>query len=145
MRHLSPTIAAARLTISIVVVALALTLDASAHHGTSFFSREEADLVIVQGRVTRFDLRSPHSYLYVETTEPNGDVVMWRFESVPVPMMKRQGWTVDSLQYGDEVTVEGFPLIDKSERFAWLGKVIKADGTVLNPGRTRAIPPWYVQ
>lgn len=134
-----------RLTVSILAVALALTLNASAHHGTSFFSRDQVDMVTVQGRVTRFDFRSPHSYLYVETTEASGDTVTWRFESVPVPMMKRQGWTTDSLQSGDEVTVEAFPLIDKSERFAWLGKVIKADGTILNPGRTRAIPSWYVQ
>jgi len=134
-----------RFTVSILAVVLALTLNASAHHGTTFFSRDQADMVTVQGRVTRFDFRSPHSYLYVETTEASGETVTWRFESVPVPMMKRQGWTTDSLQYGDEVAVEAFPLIDKSERFAWLGKVIKADGTILNPGRTRAIPSWYVQ
>ena len=104
---------------------------------------DRADMVTIQGRVTRFDLQSPHSYLYVETTEANGEIVEWRFESVPVPMMKRQGWTIDSLSYGEQVTVEAFPLIDKSQRFAWLGKVIKADGTILNPGRTSAIPSWY--
>lgn len=134
-----------RFTVSILAIVLALTLNVSAHHGTTFFSRDQADMVTVQGRVTRFDFRSPHSYLYVETTEASGETVTWRFESVPVPMMKRQGWTTDSLQNGDEVTVEAFPLIDKSERFAWLGKVIKSDGTILNPGRTRAIPSWYVQ
>ena len=143
MRYRLSTAVAARFTISIFAVALALTVDASAHHGTTFFSREKADLVTIQGRVTRFDYRSPHSYLYLEAKEPSGEIVMWRFESVPVPMMKRQGWTTDSLRYGDQVTVEAFPLIDKSERFAWLGKVIKADGTILDPGRTSAIPTWY--
>ena len=129
---------------SILVVVLALTLDASAHHGTSFFSRDRADMVTVQGRVTRFDLQSPHSYLYIETREASGEIVMWRFESVPVPMMKRQGWTIDSLSCGEQVTVEAFPLIDKSQRFAWLGKVIKVDGTILDPRRTSATLSWYV-
>ena len=64
-----------RFTVSILAVVLALTLNASAHHGTTFFSRDQADMVTVQGRVTRFDFRSPHSYLYVETTEASGETV----------------------------------------------------------------------
>ncbi len=135
---------AGRFAISILAVVLASTLGASAHHGTTFFSRDLADMVTIQGRVTRFDMQSPHSYLYVETEEASGEIVTWRFESVPVPMMRRQGWTIDSLINGEQVTVEAFPLIDKSQRFAWLGKVIKADGTILNPGRTSATPPEYV-
>ena len=53
MSYRTSTAGAGRLTVSILAVALALTLDASAHHGTTFFSRDLADMVTIQGRVTR--------------------------------------------------------------------------------------------
>ena len=133
MRFWLSTVLAARFTLAIFAAALALGVDASAHHSTAFFDGNKT--VTIQGRVVSLEWQSPHIYLIVETTEPGGEVVTWRFESVPIPIMTRQGWTKDSLKPGEQVTVEAFPLKDElTEPFAWILTVTKEDGTVLDPG-----------
>ena len=86
LRYRLPSAVAGGFAISILAVVLALTLDVSAHHGTTFFSRDRADMVTVQGRVTRFDLQSPHSYLYAVSSA--GVKWMWKFRS-PASARKR--------------------------------------------------------
>src|SRR5438093_600913 len=100
------TAAAARFTLSILAVTLALVSNVSAHHSSAFFDHVNA--VTVQGKVTRWQWQSPHSYLFVETKEPGGEVVEWRFEALNPPMLTRHGWTKDSFKFGDQVTVEAY-------------------------------------
>ena len=89
----------------------------------------------------RWEYRSPHSQLYLETTGTDGTVVVWRFESTPAAWLLREGVKKDSLNVGDQVTVEGFPI--PGQPFAWLGKVTKEDGTRLLPQRSTATPDWW--
>ena len=119
-------------TLSIVAAGLICTLDAAAHHSTGLF--DGTRIATIEGRVTRVAWRSPHIYVFVEGNEQGGEPGEWRFESVPVPIMVRQGWTEDSLHVGDRVTVEGYPHRDGNEKYAWIYRVIKEDGTVLDPG-----------
>jgi hypothetical protein len=58
-----------------------------------------------------------------------------------LPRLLREGMTKDSITFGDQVTVEGFPI--PGQLFAWLGKVTKADGTKLLPQRSSATPDWW--
>ena len=95
----------------------------------------------IEGRVVRFEWRSPHSELFVETKGPNGDQVVWRFDTTPAAWLVREGWSKDSLHTGDLVTVEGFPLV--GQPYAWLGKVTKQDGTKLVPQRSTGTPPGW--
>ena len=128
-------------TLAAAAVALGLTVQAFAHHSTSYYSREQKDFVKIQGKVVRWEYRSPHSQLYVETADKNGTLVVWRFESTPAAWLLREGITKDSITVGDQVTVEGFPI--PGQLFAWLGKVTKADGTRLLPQRSSATPDWW--
>ena len=123
------TAAAARFTLSILAVTLALVSNVSAHHSSAFFDHVNA--VTVQGKVTRWQWQSPHSYLFVETKEPGGEVVEWRFEALNPPMLTRHGWTKDSFKFGDQVTVEAYPHKDRSVKFGWPTKITKVDGTIL--------------
>ena len=125
----------------IVAVALALAVEAFAHHSTTYYSREQKDFVKIEGKVVRWEYRSPHSQLYVETTDKEGKPVVWRFESTPAAWLLREGITKDSMKFGDQVTVEGFPI--PGQLFAWLGKVMKADGTKILPQRSSATPDWW--
>ncbi len=138
MRRWLQTLSAARFTVAIVAVALAWSVEAFAHHSTSYFSKELKDVVKIDGRVVRFEWRSPHSQIYVETKGSNGEVVVWRFDTTPAAWLVREGWTKESLSAGDLVTVEGFPLL--GQPYAWLGKVTKQDGTRLLPQRSSATP-----
>jgi hypothetical protein len=103
-------LSAASFTAAIVAVALAWSVEASAHHSTSYFSKDLKDVVKIEGRVVRFEWRSPHSQIYVETKGANGEVVVWRFDTTPAAWLVREGWAKESLSTGDLVTVEGFPL-----------------------------------
>ncbi len=123
-----------RVMLSMVPVVLAFTPDASAHHSTGLF--DGTTVTTVEGQVTRVAWLSPHIYVFVETTEADGEVVEWRFESVPIPIMVREGWTENSLREGDRVTAEGYRLRNSDERYGWLSRVIKEDGTILDPGST---------
>ena len=141
MRRWLQTLSAASFTVAIVAVALAWSVDAFAHHSTSYFSKELKDVVTIEGRVVRFEWRSPHSQIYVETKGATGEVVVWRFDTTPAAWLVREGWTKESLGAGDLVTVEGFPLL--GQPYAWLGKVTKQDGTRLLPQRSSATPPGW--
>jgi hypothetical protein len=130
-----------RLVVAVIAVALGSAVAASAHHSTGYYSKEQKDFVKIQGKVVRWEYRSPHSQLYVETTDKDGKAVVWRFESTPAAWLLREGVKQDSITVGDIVTVEGFPI--PGQPFAWLGKVTKADGTRLLPQRSSATPDWW--
>ena len=132
---------AAQVTVVIVAFALGWTAEAFAHHSTSYYSKEQKDFVKLQGKVVRWEFRSPHSQIYLETTDKDGKVVVWRFESTPSAWLIREGFKEESLSVGDVVTIEGFPI--PGQPFAWLGKVTKADGTRLLPQRSSATPDWW--
>ena len=141
MRRWLRALSAARVTVVIVAIVLGWTVETFAHHSTSYYSRERKDFVRIQGKVVRWEYRSPHSQLYLETTDTDGKVVVWRFESTPAAWLLREGVTKDSLNVGDQVTVEGFPI--PGQLFAWLGMITKADGTRLRPQRSSATPDWW--
>ena len=141
MRRWLRTVSAARFTVAILAVALAWSVEAFAHHSTAYFSKNLKDVVKIQGPVVRFEWRSPHSQLYIEQKEPNGEVVVWRFDTTPAAWLVREGWTKESLRTGEVVTAEGFPI--PGQPYAWLGKVTKADGTKLLPQRSSATPPGW--
>jgi hypothetical protein len=136
------TLLVSRLTVAIVAVALAVATNAAAHHSTTYFSKDLKDVVKIQGKVVRWEFRSPHSQVYVETKDARGDVVVWRFDTTPAAWLVREGWTKESLAVGDIVTAEGFPI--PGMPYAWLGKITKQDGTRLLPQRSTATPPGWV-
>jgi hypothetical protein len=127
--------------IALVAVALGWTVDALAHHSTGYYSKEQKDFVKITGKVVRWEYRSPHSQLYVETTDKDGKLVTWRFESTPSAWLLREGIKKDDIAIGDQVTVEGFPIA--GQPFAWLGMITKADGKRLRPQRSSATPDWW--
>ena len=141
MRRWLPIPSAAGLTAAVAAVVLGLAIESFAHHSTSYYSKDQKDFLTIEGKVVRWEYRSPHSQLYVETTDKDGKLVVWRFESTPAAWLLREGFTKDSIAVGDTITVEGFPI--PGQLFAWLGKVTKQDGTRLLPQRSTATPDWW--
>ncbi len=141
MKRWLPTAAAAGLTIAVAAVVLGFAIEAFAHHSTAYYSKDQKDFLKVQGKVVRWEYRSPHSQLYVETPDKDGKLVVWRFESTPAAWLLREGFKKDSIAIGDTVTVEGFPI--PGTLYAWLGMVTKQDGTRLRPQRSSATPEWW--
>ena len=114
---------------------------ASGHHSAIAFNEEA--VINVEGTVTRFDFRNPHVYFYMQSTDEAGNAVEWEVESDWTTELRRLGWTEDSLQPGDRITVQAHPARNPQRHYANLIMLQKADGTVLTSWdlRPEAEPP----
>jgi Family of unknown function (DUF6152) len=92
---------------SVALVSGLLALPAAAHH--SFPAQYDADKPItLTGTVTSVEWMNPHMLFYVDVTDAStGEVVNWTLEMGSPNALLRLGWTRDSMQPGDVVTVEG--------------------------------------
>jgi hypothetical protein len=71
-----------------------------AHHSTAPFDMTHPSTV--SGVVTKFLWANPHSYIELDV---NGE--RWRLEIEAVNLLRRYGWTKDSLKAGDKISCMG--------------------------------------
>jgi hypothetical protein len=102
---------------------------ASGHHSFVVFF-DDNTIVKVTGVVTGFRFTNPHAIIDVRVTSAEGASEAWRAETNAVTILRRRGWTNDSLKVGETITVEGWPARDGS-KYMRMRTVTKADGTVL--------------
>jgi hypothetical protein len=97
-----------------------------AHH--SFEAEYDAKKPVeVKGIVTKMEWMNPHARFYIDVKDESGKVTNWNFELGSPNVLKRQGWSRDSLKVGDMVTVEGYLAKDGSN-LANARRVTLADG-----------------
>ncbi|HEY0961821.1 MAG TPA: DUF6152 family protein [Pseudomonadales bacterium] len=102
---------------------------AYAHH--SFAVHFEADAnKEVSGVVDRFQFANPHGMLFFTVTDANGVKAQWRAETNSPNLLRRRGWSKDSLKAGDEITVLGFPARDGTN-YMRISTITFADGREL--------------
>ena len=114
-----------------LIMVLSLVLmsgPAVAHHGDA--GRYEDTLTSVSGMVLEIQLLNPHSFLQLETTEPNGRTVRWTGELGRPSNLRDWCWNEDVIKAGDRVTMvgrsrkNGQPYMSLSEE----ARVIDANG-----------------
>lgn len=94
------------------VSAIAFALPAWAHHSAVMYDR---DLTLsLEATVKEFNITNPHSWLYVTVTEENGQTREWALETSSPASLARRGWTQDTLEPGDQITVTFNPMRDGS-------------------------------
>jgi Family of unknown function (DUF6152) len=85
--------------ISLLVAAVPL----AAHHGSAGYDLDKE--LTMKGTVTQWLWANPHCFLKYDTTDDKGGVVHWAAEvSNPIDMTRR-GWSRNTLNTGDQVTV----------------------------------------
>ena len=110
-----------------LVIVLAVAAPAAAHHsfGVSF---DAAKPVTLTGVITKVEWTNPHSHLYVDVKDEQGNVVNWKWEGYPPNVLSRTGLKRDvTLKIGDTVTCFGYRARDGSA-FAHLREITAADG-----------------
>lgn len=107
-----------------VIVPVAL-----AHHGFGTFVMDED--IEITGTVTDLDFVNPHSWLYLDVVDENGETVGVRCEMRSANTLRRSGWTPDLFPEGEEVTITGSP--DRDDPYScYVSTVIFDDGSSLD-------------
>lgn len=99
---------------------------ALAHHSRANF--DETREIELSGTVKEFSWRNPHVYLEIDVPGETGDAGTWLIETHSVTSMMRFGWSRDSLQPGDPITITVQPDRDSSKRFALLQYMLTPGG-----------------
>ena len=66
------------------------------------------DPIDLTGTVTKVEWMNPHTWIYIDVENERGEIENWGLELGGPNRLMRQGWTRNSLQVGDVVTVVGF-------------------------------------
>jgi hypothetical protein len=100
-----------------------------AHHGSASYKTDKV-IVLKQATVTKFVWANPHTMLMFDVKDNKGNVCHWAGEAGSPSAVHLLGWTKNSLQAGDVVTVHLYPSKFESN-VGRLDKVVLADGTTL--------------
>jgi hypothetical protein len=99
-----------------------------AHHGATSYANNI--VVLKEATVTKFVWANPHTIVLFDVKDDNGNVSHWAGETGSPSAVSLLGWTKNSLQPGDVVTVYMYPA-KSGNTVGRLNKVVLADGKTL--------------
>ena len=104
---------------------LSISSPLQAHHGTTAY--DGAKTLKLKGTVTDFNWANPHVSLGWDVKAENGGVEHWVVELTSPGMLRRSGWSHDSVKAGDEVTIYFHPTKNGS-KWGIFQRVVFVDG-----------------
>jgi hypothetical protein len=107
-----------RKSLAVLVASAGVLLTAApiwAHHA---FAAEfdEKRPVKLQGRVTKWELVNPHSWIHLDVKNADGTTTPWMVEGGSPNSLFRNGFDKNSLPEGTEIVVEGYQAKDGANR-----------------------------
>ena len=99
--------------VAIAAVMFVLTASPSAHHGMRDYRDDSIETV--EGTLVKFDLRNPHSMVYVDSRDEQGRAWRWRIEWVAGLLLQRQGVMGGTLKPADHLVITGYPSHNPAE------------------------------
>lgn len=92
--------------LSIAALVLSSTVAVLAHH--SFAAEYDGNKPItLKGTVTKVEFMNPHIWIYMDVKDDKGASQSWQIEGGAPNALRRLGWNADSVQKGEQLTVEG--------------------------------------
>ena len=117
------------MSLALLGVLLAVGVPVFAHHGSASY---KTDKIVVMKRVTvtKFLWANPHTMLLFDVKDDQGNISHWAGEAGSPAAVRLLGWSKNSLQPGDVITVLLYPSKFESH-VGRLDKIVLADGTTL--------------
>ena len=84
----------------------------SAHHSHSNY--EIIEFTHLQGKVTELYWINPHTWIFLEVLDAEGESMTWALEGASPTELRRDGWREDDVQVGDTISVRCHRLKDGS-------------------------------
>jgi hypothetical protein len=117
-------------TVSLLCVLAVCARPVHAHH--SFASFDASKTVSYKGVVKDIQWTNPHVWIELMVMQA-GAPVTYGFEGAAIAVLKRVGWTKDSVKAGDTVTVVGHPYKDGRPGGS-IDHLVLADGRQIGTG-----------
>jgi hypothetical protein len=115
------------------MVAILAAAPAFAHHGQAAFDLDH--VVTLTGKVTQFEFVNPHSQIYFDVVNAQGQAEPWQAELTAPLKLTRGGWTKRTLSAGDTITISG-AVAKNGKHLMWVTKLIGPDGKPLSLNET---------
>jgi hypothetical protein len=80
----------------------------AAHHSFAVFFQTDK-VISVTGTVTEFQFKNPHGLVRLTIPRADGTSEVWTAETNSPSILVRRGWTKETLQPGETVTIQGWP------------------------------------
>ena len=109
-----------------------------AHHGGSDYDVQHP--ITLKGTVTEFYWSNPHCQVFVDVKDDSGKVVNWTIETLAPAVLKRAGWSRETLHSGNQISITLVPS-KKGTPVGMLRKVVLPDGSELTGGALGEQPP----
>ena len=110
---------------------LALAVPLLAHHGWAAF--DSLKTITLKGTVKEFHFINPHSVVEFATKDSEGRVQDWEGELTSPSHLVPAGWSRNSLDQGDAVTITGYPAKNGSH-VVRITRIVLANGKELKMG-----------
>lgn len=100
---------------SVIVLLVGIAqFPAHAHHAFTA-QYDAAKPATLNGVVVKVEWLNPHTYFYIDVDDADtGNVTTWAIEMGSPVVLMRRGWTRNSMQIGDVVTIDGILARDGS-------------------------------
>jgi hypothetical protein len=118
-----------RIPVRLLVGVLTVSSPLFAHHGSASYQAHKV-IVLKHATVTKFVWANPHTMVLFDVNDDQGNVSHWAGEAGSPSAVRLLGWTRNSLQPGDVITVHLNPSKFEST-VGRLDKIVLANGTTL--------------
>jgi len=124
---------------SVLAVGCLVTVTPVVAHHSAAFAYDESKRVEAQGTVTKVLVRNPHSWIFLESADDQGQKIEWQIEMGGAPSM---AWAKEGLPIGLVVKVVGHPSRAPGTHGITGATFSKTDGTPIGPrgGRGESSP-----